>query len=95
MVKCVICGAKLRQRGYKACKEHQDEYRRQQQKERYDRLKAKGLCVRCGKPAASGNIRCIECIPKNKKRNAEYYRAHPEEAKERARLSLEKRGAAK
>lgn len=88
---CAICGIKLKWKYCRVCKLHQKEYRKKQQKERYDALKEKGLCVRCGKPAEENNIRCTECIDKNKKRSAEYYQLNPEAAKNRVKASKERR----
>jgi len=34
-------------------------------KERRERLKALGLCVRCGKPAVKDRVLCVSCARKN------------------------------
>lgn len=34
-------------------------------KERRERLKAKGLCMRCGKPAVKDRVLCASCARKN------------------------------
>lgn len=58
------------------------EYRRK--KERYLERKAAGLCVICGKPAANGCVRCVECLLKDRLAQREYARekraAEPEKA---------------
>lgn len=41
------------------------EYNAQKCKERRERLKEKGLCVRCGKPAVKNRVLCSKCAQKN------------------------------
>lgn len=41
------------------------------QKDRYNQLKAAGLCVTCKKPT-SGNIRCDSCQEQRKRENTIY-----------------------
>lgn len=41
------------------------EYNAQKCKERRERLKEKGLCVRCGKPAVKDRVLCAKCARKN------------------------------
>lgn len=70
---CAICGIKLKWKYCRACKDHQKEYHRVQQKKRYNYRKANKLCVRCGAPAAPNNVRCEKHIEQNKKSGIEYY----------------------
>ena len=41
------------------------EYNAMKCKERRERLKAKGLCVSCGKPAVEGKVLCVNCARRN------------------------------
>lgn len=41
------------------------EYNARKCKERRERLKAKGLCVRCARPAVKGRVLCAECARRN------------------------------
>lgn len=47
---------------------------------RYEKLKARGLCVACGKvPAQSGKTKCAQCgINASKSALSWYYRNHKE-----------------
>lgn len=88
---CAICGVALNYGFCRACKDHQQEYRRLRQRKLYAARKAAGCCVRCGKPVMSNVVRCRECAEKNKKRGAEYYKLNPEAAKDRVKKSRYKR----
>jgi predicted amidophosphoribosyltransferase len=41
------------------------EYNARKCKERRERLKEQGLCVRCARPAVEGRVLCAECARKN------------------------------
>lgn len=41
------------------------EYNARKCKERRERLKEQGLCVRCARPAVEGKVLCAECARKN------------------------------
>ena len=36
--------------------------RREKAKAKYQQMKSMGLCVSCGKPAAKGRVRCLDCL---------------------------------
>ena len=46
-------------------KKYSGEYNARKCKERREALKAKGLCVRCAKPAVPGRVLCAKCAKKN------------------------------
>lgn len=37
------------------------------QRERYEKRKAAGLCVRCAAPAAEGKVQCVRCLGRAKR----------------------------
>jgi hypothetical protein len=79
--RCVRCGKQDaytmngHQRCYECsekCKEYAQKHHKQNREkhlevmhERYERLKAQGLCVECGKKAIPGFVRCQRCAIKN------------------------------
>ena len=49
------------------------------QKKRYDRLKAAGICIQCGKEKAlPGRIRCKECSQKGREYQNKIYQLYKE-----------------
>jgi predicted amidophosphoribosyltransferase len=78
---CVVCGYAAATDGKTRCdvcrsrdrKCNNERYRkgistesvRQAARERYQRMKAAGLCTRCGKPVTDGHARCWTCRQKD------------------------------
>ena len=88
--KCGRCGAELpngeKGRMCDKCREYTARFReanRQQAKERRERLRAKGMCTRCGEMTAdAGHVTCWKCRARHK---AEIKRNDPDNAKKYAR----------
>ena len=60
----VFCEACLKRKTAETMK-YGGEYNARKCKERRERLKEKGLCVRCGKPAVKDRVLCASCARKN------------------------------
>ena len=72
---CFSCKKRSAKLGFTRCEECIEKRRREYakkfpdgngeyHKERRERLKEKGLCVNCGKPATQGNVLCKRCKAK-------------------------------
>lgn len=69
-VACADCAEKMRNYIANLSPERAAERRakkRKNSKERYNRRKAEGLCVDCGKPAYNGGVRCYEHYLRNRR----------------------------
>ena len=72
---CSACREYLKVARQKYYESHREQVR-QAQRERYDRLKAEGLCVVCEKEKAiEGLTRCDYCRKKNNLKCSQYYYA--------------------
>ena len=60
----VFCRPCLNKRAAETMK-YGSEYNARKCKERRERLKEKGLCVSCGKPAVQGKVLCEKCARRN------------------------------
>lgn len=61
--KCMMCGQVPFAPGHKVCNRCL-QMKAARSKEVYYERKANGLCVRCGKPAVPGKVKCAECAKK-------------------------------
>lgn len=61
--KCIECGTEPHSPGHKLCNKCLQQ-KAARTKEVYYERKANGLCVRCGKPAVPGKVKCAECAKK-------------------------------
>lgn len=58
--KCAGCGNALPKPAHTLCSECLQK-KAARSKELYYERKANGLCVKCGKPAVPGKVKCAEC----------------------------------
>lgn len=66
--------------------------RKKYQKERYETLKKKGICVKCGFEEAEPNsIYCLDCREKERKRSRKYAKKNKEKMKEKQKEDHKKR----
>ena len=78
-VKCEECAAKVADRSmaaYYRKREERKEAMRRQQRERYAKRRAKGLCADCGKKTSAGKRLCLDCFLRRRRYDKRYFDAY-------------------
>lgn len=68
---CLRCGKSALNRGkswYSECRAKKNK----KQRERYAKLRAQGLCTRCGSPTQENRTHCFACAVKKSERDAQW-----------------------
>lgn len=72
---CPRCGKPVLESGRAWCSECRAK-KNKKQKERYAKLRAQGLCTRCGSPAQENRTYCFACAVKKSERDAQWRAKH-------------------